>query len=92
MLVTRPLPMQVICIIVVVYCCLLFIVVYCFYSVGNTALTYACCGGFEEVVKVLLENQATVEHQNENGHTPLMEAASCGHVGELPFQLLRPLN
>lgn len=51
------------------------------YSVGNTALTYACCGGFEDVVQVLLDNGASVEHQNENGHTPLMEAASCGHVG-----------
>ena len=50
-------------------------------SVGNTALTYACCGGFEEVVKILLKHDAVVEHQNENGHTPLMEAASCGHVG-----------
>lgn len=53
-----------------------------FFSVGNTALTYACCGGFEDVVKILLENAASVEHQNENGHTPLMEAASCGHVGK----------
>ena len=51
-------------------------------SVGNTALTYACCGGYEDVVKILLEAGADVEHQNENGHTPLMEAASCGHVGE----------
>ena len=34
------------------------------------------------MVKLLLEGGAEVEHQNENGHTPLMEAASCGHVGE----------
>ena len=32
-------------------------------------------------MKILLEAGADVEHQNENGHTPLMEAASCGHVG-----------
>lgn len=51
-------------------------------SVGNTALTYACCGGYEDVVNILVENAADVEHQNENGHTPLMEAASCGHVGK----------
>lgn len=34
------------------------------------------------MVKILLEAGADVEHQNENGHTPLMEAASCGHVGK----------
>jgi len=29
---------------------------------------------------VLLKHGANVEEQNENGHTPLMEAASAGHV------------
>lgn len=42
---------------------------------------YACAGGHEEVVKTLLQNAANVEDHNENGHTPLMEAASAGHVG-----------
>ena len=42
---------------------------------------YACAGGHEEVVKALLEAGANVEDHNENGHTPLMEAASAGHVG-----------
>ena len=67
------------------HCCKLVMLVFCFcspLSVGNTALTYACCGGYEDVVRILLESAADVEHQNENGHTPLMEAASCGHVGE----------
>ena len=41
---------------------------------------YACAGGHESVVKTLLENGANVEEHNENGHTPLMEAASAGHV------------
>lgn len=47
---------------------------------GNTALTYACAGGFIDVVKVLLKEGANIEDHNENGHTPLMEAASAGHV------------
>lgn len=41
---------------------------------------YGCAGGHEEVVRVLLEAGANVEDHNENGHTPLMEAASAGHV------------
>ena len=39
-------------------------------------------------MRILLENGAVVEHQNENGHTPLMEAASCGHVGKFHFILI----
>lgn len=49
-------------------------------ATGNTALTYACAGGFLDVVKVLLKEGANIEDHNENGHTPLMEAASAGHV------------
>lgn len=33
-----------------------------------------------DVVKVLLKAGANIEDHNENGHTPLMEAASAGHV------------
>lgn len=33
-----------------------------------------------DVVKVLLESGASIEDHNENGHTPLMEAGSAGHV------------
>lgn len=50
------------------------------YSSGNTPLMYGCAGGYAEVVKVLLEAGANVEDHNENGHTPLMEAASAGKV------------
>lgn len=31
-------------------------------------------------MKVLLKAGANIEDHNENGHTPLMEAASAGHV------------
>lgn len=41
---------------------------------------YACAGGHVEAVRVLLDAGANVEDHNENGHTPLMEAASAGHV------------
>ena len=42
---------------------------------------YACACGHEYVVQMLLDAHANVEDHNENGHTPLMEAASAGHVG-----------
>ena len=42
---------------------------------------YACAAGHEEIVRELLKSGARVEDNNENGHTPLMEAASAGHVG-----------
>lgn len=41
---------------------------------------YACASGHCDVVKILLEAGGNVEDHNENGHTPLMEAASAGHV------------
>lgn len=41
---------------------------------------YACAGGHVDTVKELLSYGANVEDHNENGHTPLMEAASAGHV------------
>jgi len=41
---------------------------------------YACAGGHVDTVKELLNYGANVEDHNENGHTPLMEAASAGHV------------
>jgi ankyrin repeat domain-containing protein 17 len=41
---------------------------------------FACCNGHHEVVQVLLAAGAHLEDHNENGHTPLMEAASAGHV------------
>lgn len=46
----------------------------------NTALMLACCGGHEDIVKLLIDSGADLELQNESGHTPLMEAASGGHV------------
>lgn len=41
---------------------------------------YGCAGGYEDVVRVLLAAGSNIEEHNENGHTPLMEAASAGHV------------
>ena len=49
---------------------------------------YACAGGYSEVVKVLLEKHANVEDHKENGHTPLMEAASAGKVAVAKVRLL----
>lgn len=46
----------------------------------NTALTLACFQGRHEVVSLLLERKANVEHRAKTGLTPLMEAASGGYI------------
>merc|ERR1712183_386645 len=46
----------------------------------NTALTLACFQGRHEVVSLLLDRKANVEHRAKTGLTPLMESASGGYV------------
>ncbi|GAB6028256.1 hypothetical protein CHUAL_002439 [Chamberlinius hualienensis] len=46
----------------------------------NTALTLACFQGRQEVVSLLVDRKANVEHRAKTGLTPLMEAASGGYV------------
>lgn len=46
----------------------------------NTALTLACFQGRHDVVSLLVDRRANVEHRAKTGLTPLMEAASGGHV------------
>lgn len=50
----------------------------------ETALTLACCGGFLEVAKFLIEVGADIEL---GCSTPLMEAAQEGHVELVKFLL-----
>ncbi|KAL7286755.1 hypothetical protein TKK_0018900 [Trichogramma kaykai] len=46
----------------------------------NTALTLACFQGRHEVVSLLLDRKANIEHRAKTGLTPLMEAASGGYI------------
>ena len=46
-------------------------------------LSHLCLGQF------LLDAGATIEEQNESGHTALMEAASAGHIGVAKLLLSR---
>ena len=46
----------------------------------NTALTLACFQGKHEVVALLADRKANLEHRAKKGLTPLMEAASGGFV------------
>ncbi|XP_041363273.1 ankyrin repeat and KH domain-containing protein 1-like [Gigantopelta aegis] len=46
----------------------------------NTALTLACFQGRHEVVSLLVDRKANIEHRAKTGLTPLMEAASGGYV------------
>jgi len=46
----------------------------------NTALTLACFQGRAEVVSLLVDRKANIEHRAKTGLTPLMESASGGYV------------
>lgn len=46
----------------------------------DTALTLACAGGHDELVKLLLSRQANIEHRDKKGFTPLILAATAGHT------------
>lgn len=41
---------------------------------------YACEKGHYKVIKELLRNGATTEYYNNNGYTPLMQAAYDGNI------------
>lgn len=43
----------------------------------NTALTLACFQGRAEVVALLVERKANIEHRAKSGLTPLMESGQC---------------
>lgn len=45
----------------------------------DTALTLACAGGHEELVELLLNRGADIEHRDKKGFTPLILAATAGH-------------
>ncbi|XP_022091038.1 ankyrin repeat and KH domain-containing protein mask-like isoform X2 [Acanthaster planci] len=45
----------------------------------DTALTVACAGGHDELVQMLLEKNANMEHKDKKGFTPLILAATAGH-------------
>jgi ankyrin repeat protein len=45
----------------------------------DTALTVACAGGHEELVKLLIEKGAHIEHRDKKGFTPLILAATLGY-------------
>ncbi|MES2662602.1 MAG: ankyrin repeat domain-containing protein [Pseudomonadota bacterium] len=47
---------------------------------GETALCHAAANGHSEIVLVLIENHADIDHATLNGLTPLLLAAAEGHT------------
>lgn len=45
----------------------------------ESPLTLAACGGHTVLAHLLLERGANIEEVNDEGYTPLMEAAREGH-------------
>lgn len=45
----------------------------------ESPLTLAACGGHVELALLLIERGANLEEVNDEGYTPLMEAAREGH-------------
>lgn len=49
-------------------------------ATGDATLTYAAENGHTDVVEVLIDYGANIEHESEGGRTPLMKAARAGHL------------
>lgn len=48
---------------------------------------FAACNGNDDVVQILVKCGGSIEEQNENGHTPLMDAANTGHISTVRLLL-----
>ena len=46
----------------------------------DTALTLACAGGHEELVILLLQRNANIEHRDKKGFTPLILAGTVANL------------
>jgi len=61
-------------------------------EIGNSALNLAACESHPTIVTLLLKHGADVDSQNNNGRTPLMEAAFWGRINNVKLLLEHGAN
>ena len=54
-------------------------------SIGNTALHYACRGGRNQIIYILIRSGASLAIPNQSGHTPLFMAVIVNHAFCMSF-------
>lgn len=59
---------------------------------GNSALNLAACEKYPAIVKLLLDHGADGDHQNNEGRSPLMEAAIWGRIENVKHLLEHGVN
>ena len=59
---------------------------------GNTGLHLSARQGHDDIVKLFLQHETSVNIRGAGNYTPLMQAAECGHVGTTRLLICQNLS